>query len=147
MNYYGNISEANVYFNSKLYRDLWFTTDPDLQIKALCDATERIDRLNFAGNKSDDNQALQFPRNGSADVPTNIKRATFELAFQLLDGRDPELEYTLLRRVSTGIGPGRNVNDTNIVPKHIVNGIPSTLAWSYIKPFLRDRNSIALKRS
>lgn len=147
MSYYGSVNEANVYFNTKLYRELWFDTEPDLQVRALTDATERIDRLNFKGVRTDSGQELQFPRDGAVDVPEGIKKATFELAYQLLDGRDPEIEYQLLRKSSSGIGPTRSNNDTRIIPQHIVNGIPSLLAWSYIKPYLRDRHQISLKRS
>lgn len=147
MSYYGTLVEADEYFTTKLYRDSWFQTDPDLKVKALTDATERIDRLNFKGERSSSNQELQFPRDGLDETPKNIKRATYEVAYQMLDGRDPEIDYQLLRKTSTGVGPSRISNDTRLIPQHIVNGIPSLLAWSYIKPFLRDRSRIALRRS
>lgn len=147
MNYYGSLTEANDYFTNKLYADVWFANDPDLRVKALKDATQRVDRLNFIGIRTDSSQELQFPRNGSNEVPVNIKRATFEIAFQLLDGRDPELEYNLLRKQTIGIGPTRSINDTKLIPLHIANGIPSLLAWSYIKPYLRDKSRLKLQRS
>jgi len=147
MSYYGSITEGDAYFNKKLYRELWFESDPDLKVRALHDATERIDCLNFIGSKTSSDQELQFPRDGQTEVPEAIKKATFEIAFQLLDGRDPEIEYDLLRRTSSNVGPSRTSNDTRLIPDHIVNGIPSKLAWSWLKPFIRDRSLIALKRS
>lgn len=147
MNYYGSLTEANDYFAQKLYSDVWYSHDPDLRVKAMRDATQRIDRLNFVGIRTDSSQELQFPRNGSNDIPVNIKRATYEIAFQLLDGRDPEIEYDLLRKQTTGIGPARTSNDTKLIPMHIANGIPSLLAWTYIKPYLRDRSRLKLQRS
>lgn len=147
MSYYGSLTEARDYFASKLYRDLWHQTDPDNQVRALNDATERIDRLNYAGSRTLATQTLQFPRDGSDEVPLSIRRATYEVAFQLLDGADPEVMYTLLRRAETQVGPNRSRNDTRLIPEHIANGIPSLLAWSYIKPYLRDRSRIHLQRS
>lgn len=147
MNYYGSLTEANDYFANKLYSDLWFDQDPDLRVKAMKDATLRLDRLNFIGVRTDSSQELQFPRNGSNDIPVNIKRAVFEIAFQLLDGRDPEIEYNLLRKQTIGVGPGRASNDTKLIPIHVANGIPSLLAWSYIKPYLRDKSRLKLQRS
>lgn len=147
MSYYGSVTDADNYFNSKLYRDLWFQTDPDNQVRALNDATERIDRLNFAGARTIATQERQWPRDGEDEVPVNIKKATYEIAFQLLDGRDPEVEYNLLRKVDVGVGPTRSTNDTNKIPQHIANGIPSLLAWQYLKPYLRSRTVIQINRS
>lgn len=145
--YYGSLSEADTYFSKKLYRDLWYNTDPTIQAQALYDATERIDRFNFQGNKTDEAQELQFPRNGQDEVPKYIKHATFEIAYQLIDGNDPEVMYNLLRKSSISVGPSRSSNDTKLIPEHIANGIPSLLAWSFIKPYLRDRTRIVLQRS
>lgn len=145
--YYGTVELADDYFSRRLYRDIWFAGDPDNKLKAMYMAAERIDRLNFIGEKTDSAQELAFPRNGETEVPSNILKASYEIAFAFKDGRDPDLEYELLRKQYSSVGPARSSFNTDLVPQHIVNGIPSMLAWTYLKPFIRDRSEIALKRS
>jgi hypothetical protein len=147
ISYYGTVEGADVYFSFKLYGSVWLQRDFDDKVKALMEATTRVDFLNFIGDKTDPDQPLQWPRNGSQIVHDAIKRATYEVAFQLLDGRDPDLEFELLRKDTVNVGPSTSSLNTNILPEHIVHGIPSALAWRFLKPLVRRNTEIKLHRS
>ena len=47
-------------------------------------------------------QELEFPRGADTEVPEAIRRACYEIAHTLLDGKDPELELENLGIVSQG---------------------------------------------
>ena len=109
-------------------------------------ATEAIDRLNYLGEKTDSSQANQFPRDADTVVPDDIKIACAEIAIMLLDGFDVELELEQLKMVSQGYANVRSTYDRTTPPPHIVAGIASSVAWRYIKPYLRDVNSFLINR-
>ena len=68
MAYYGTISDGDTYFATKLRATAWTgATDAD-QEKALNMATRAIDQLNFKGDKYDEDQALEFPRDEDETV-------------------------------------------------------------------------------
>lgn len=143
---YATLSEANAYFATRLHSGLWTETPPADRNAALADATRRIDRLNFAGEKAVDTQELQFPRGTDSSVPGDIKIACYEIAFALLDGVDPERETQDLGVVSQGYSSVRTTYDRSLVQEHFANGIPSIMAWRYLTPFLRDNRSVLLSR-
>lgn len=56
---------------------------------SLAKATLAIDRLyrgRFKGSRTEDTQALEFPRDGSTDIPVAVRQATAELAWMILSG-------------------------------------------------------------
>ncbi len=57
--------------------------DADQQMATLATATAAIDALEpiLDGDKSDEDQALEFPRDGDSTIPKKIERATAMLAF------------------------------------------------------------------
>lgn len=61
-NSYISLADANTYFNARLYCDAWTTSTDDNKSKALLMATAKIDRQRLKGEKVDDSQTLQFPR-------------------------------------------------------------------------------------
>jgi len=170
--YYGTIEEANEYFENRLHEEAWSDASSAEQRKALIKSTQIIDGLNFKGDKAavhavmynddgeliDDvtneeirdaewSQDLEFPRGTDEEVPDQIKIASWEIAHALLDGVDPDLELENLGVVSQGIASVRttyNRNHTQI--EHLMNGIPSAAAWRYLRPFLRDGDTIKLSR-
>src|SRR5581483_11098509 len=81
---YTDTTEADIYFLTRVNVPLWSSTSPDQKLSALRDATRLIDRLNYAGCKTDSSQLLQFPRGDDRDVPADIKIATCEIAYKLL---------------------------------------------------------------
>jgi hypothetical protein len=92
-------------------------------------------------------QPLEYPRGADSVVPEAIRRATYEIAHELLDGKDPELELETLGIVSQGYGSVRTSYSRNQVPiEHIINGIPSSQAWRWLRPFLREDDALVLAR-
>ena len=92
-------------------------------------------------------QELEFPRGADTEVPEAIRRACYEIAHTLLDGKDPELELENLGIVSQGYSSVRTTFSRTHVPvEHIVNGVPSATAWRLLVPFLRDDDAIRVSR-
>lgn len=165
--YYGSVEEATVYFSMRLHEQAWSRARVADRPKALHSATMVIDTLNFKGYKNpvyellaanssatdeeiweaEASQVLEFPRGADTEVPETIRRACYEIAHSLLDGKDPELELETLGIVSQGYGSVRTTYSRNQVPiEHLINGIPNALAWRLLKPFLRDDDAIKLSR-
>ena len=92
-------------------------------------------------------QALEFPRGPDTIVPEPIRIAEYELALSLLDGVDPQMEVENLSVVTQGHAEVRTHYDRNMVPiEHLINMVPNPLAWSLLKPFLRDDQALRLSR-
>ena len=165
--YYGTLEEADEYFANRLHESAWSNADEADKPRALWAATQIIDALNFKGNKhpvyellqqnprasvreiqlAETSQALEFPRGADTDVPEAIRRACYEIAHSLLDGKDPELELEALGILSQGYSSVKTTYSRDHVPiEHIVNGIPNAMAWRLIRPFLRDADEIQLSR-
>jgi hypothetical protein len=164
---YGTVAEADDYFDNRLHEYAWTATLAADRPKALWAATSIIDALNFKGSKNavyallqsnssatdeeiraaETSQPLEFPRGADTEVPDAIRIACYEIAYSLVDGKDPELELENLGIVSQGFGSVRTTyNRTQIPIEHIINGIPSAQAWRALKPFLRDDEAIKLSR-
>ena len=164
---YGTITEANAYFATKLHTSIWDNSNNIDRQKALYQATRIIDRLNFRGNKTtvydilladedaedvdirdaELSQELEFPRDGDTVIPLDIQIACFEIAFNLLDGVDPDIELENLGIESVsyaGVKTGYYRNQEAV--EHLTNGIPSATAWRYLLPFLRDSRSVKLTK-
>jgi hypothetical protein len=165
--YYGDVAEADEYFSNRLHEYAWTATEAEDRPKALWAATLIIDALNFKGykstvytllqanaNASDEDiraaeaaQDLEFPRGEDTVTPESIRIACYEIAYSLVDGKDPELELENLGIVSQGFGSVRTSYNRAQVPiEHLINGIPSTQAWRFLKPFLREDDAIKLSR-
>ncbi len=92
-------------------------------------------------------QALEFPRGNDTSVPEAIRKACYEIAHSLLDGKDPELELENLGITSQGYSSVRTTYERNQVPiEHLINGVPNAMAWRLLRPFLRDGDAIKLTR-
>lgn len=165
--YYGTLAEANEYFANRMHAGAWLNADVTDRPKALIAATRIIDTLNFQGDKAavwqldqanpaatddderaaDASQVLQFPRDSDTDVPDDIKLACFEIAFSLLDDKDPEIELENLRVLTESYGGTKTIYGTDLTyVEHLINMIPSALAWRILRPYLRDENQIRLAR-
>jgi len=149
---YDTVENADAYFATKLHMQSWTSATTADKTKALTEASNRIDRLRFRGSKVDDDQTLEFPRyygdevEGDEEVPDDIKIACYEIAFSLLDGVDPEKELhnaNVSRRTFSQV---TTTYKDNMVFEHFVSGIPSALAWSYLKPYLCYAKSIYIFR-
>lgn len=106
---------ANEYFAESLHATAWTSASEPDKGKALVSATRFIDaKFRFKGIKTDQDQALAFPRYGvtnldgyaydNDELPKRLKDATAELALSLLAGgisafSDPS---TGIRKVKAG---------------------------------------------
>lgn len=145
MSSYLTVAEAQAYFDERLNTDAWDSSIVSDKTKALAQATRIVDRLNFLGVKTEDTQTNQFPRDDDTTVPTDIQYATAEIALALLDGVEPELEFENLQLRSQGYGSVRANYEEGPLP-HIVAGVPSAVAWMYLKPYLRDPRTLDIYR-
>jgi len=143
---YATLTEANTYFDTKLNADAWDNADDTDKTKALEEGTRMIDRLNFAGEKAEESQTLQFPRGTDTVIPGDIKYADCEIALALLDGVDPEIEFENLRMTAHRYGPVQTNYTVESPSPHIIAGIPSVAAWRYLVPYLRDIRAVQLHR-
>lgn len=120
--YYGSATDGDTFFSTRLRADCWTNASPTDKVKSLREASSLIDRLNFAGQKADANQLLQFPRANvfatdpsesiidydiygnlinpsqqipdsyDTQIPQDIITATYLIALQLLNGYDPDAQ-------------------------------------------------------
>jgi len=144
---YATEVEAQAYFDTRLNTEPWDIADNATREKALAHATNIIDRLNFVGCKAVSTQVNQFPRGADTVIPEAIKSASAEIALALLDGVSPELEYENVFMTSQGYGGLRSSFDRSVKAPHILAGVPSFIAWTYLKPFLFDPLNIELYRT
>lgn len=168
---YATLEEAQEYFETRLHSSAWDTYAVSDRIAALVTATRQIDRLRFAGEKnaawlvrdrynsvcltSEQRQAianaglsqeLEFPRGSDTEIPNDIKIACMEIAFELLSGKDPQMELENLSIISQGYSSVRNTQDRSFVHEHLNAGIVSLLAWQYLRPYLRDDQDFKISR-
>jgi len=143
---YITVEDADAYFATRLNSEIWDLAEDTEKNKALITAGRAIDRLNFTGSRTDSTQEHQFPRYDDASIPTDVQYACCELAFALLDGVDPELEYENLNMVAQGFGNVRSTYDRSNKPAHIVAGIVSMAAWRLLLPYLRDPLHVEVNR-
>jgi len=145
-NVYVGLAESNAFFATKINHVPWDEASDDAKTRALYEATRLIDRLNYSGQKNDAEQVLEFPRNGDTTIPIDIKNACCEIAFALVDGVDVEIEAQNLTQDQVGFGMARTRHDRSWVLEAMAHNIPSVVAWSYLKPYLRDRSELKFIR-
>lgn len=138
--YYGTVAEADLYFADKLHESNWSGSLASDKPKALIAASRLIDALTFCGDKTDESQELEFPRDDETVVPEKIKWACYEIAYELLGGFDAQLEAdsrlvaseTYASVKITYFNP--NTTTTTVQP-HTEAGIPSKLAYQWLTQF------------
>lgn len=137
---YISLSDANTYFATRLRVTPWTNATLDYQQRALEQASRALSSLRYSGDKADEAQELEFPRDDDTEIPDAISYACAEEALSLLSGADPEMEYKKLFITSDGFGSVRS--SYGGVPEHIVSGITSITAWRLLKPYLVDPQEI-----
>ena len=143
---YLTIPEAQLYFNTRLHTEPWDCAIDSEKTKALAMSTKIIDRLNYEGEKTNEAQVNQFPRDADIVVPEDIGDATAEIALSLLDGVDPELEFENLAMTTQQYGTIKSSYDRSINQQYKVAGVPSMTAWRMLVPYLQDSQGIDLNR-
>ena len=162
--HYGTVADGDTQFSYRLHETIWSAATAADRHLALIAATKIIDALNFKGDKhtvfistsTDDAvlrvanaaQNLEFPRDEDTTVPSQIERACYEIAYSLLDGRDPETELEALTMTSQGYAALKTQYIREGLPlEHIVNGCPSLCGWLLLRPFLRDVSGFKVTRA
>ena len=146
MSQYLTVSEAETYFSGRYNSPAWDESSDTDKNKALITATRSIDRLNFYGEVAVEGQDLQFPRGTDTEIPQDILDACCEVAYSLLDGKEPEIDYENLSMVSQGYGNVRSTYDRDIKPDNELAGISSIVAWRLLLPYLRDPRQVSVNR-
>lgn len=136
-------SEADVFFETRPDSSVWDTISEEKKTQFLTEATRLIDNLNYAGDKADSEQELEFPRGEDTSIPTSIKNACCEIAYALLTGRNVEYDNEL---VGASVGNEVGRIDLKVINIAKIHGIPSIKAWYLLRPFFRDGSSITLNR-
>ena len=167
--FYGTVADADNYFSYRLHEYVWTNSSSIYKRNALIMATRLIDALNYKGWKASVNnlpddasdadveaaylaQPLEFPRGseqGQSDtqVPDDIIRACYEIAYSLLSGKDPEAELESLMVNSQAYAAVRTSYDRGQLPlESVINLIPSAIAYNLLLPFLRDAATIGISR-
>jgi len=142
---YVTLVEANTFFNNRLAVDAWDDATANDKARALNMATMAIDRLNFAGEMTEDDQDHQFPREDDDDYPQAVKDACCLIAGALLDGKDIDGLREEGRIEFQGYGSVKQSLKDVALP-HYVAGIPSAEAWDMLRPFLRQSGAIKMQR-
>lgn len=120
-----------------------FDADPDLLVEYQQGCSTALATVRAA----EASQTEEFPRGADTEVPEDIKVAEHEIAYALLDGVDPEFELENQAINNMGIGSVRASFVRSQEPQeHVINGVPSSMAWRYLKPYLRDDDQIRLVR-
>lgn len=151
---YETWANADIYFGNRLHVTTWLGTSQANKTIALVEATQRIERLRFSGFPVDNDQELSFPRyyniddgpDGTEIIPDNIKIACCELAFALLDGVDPDMEYENLAVNNYGYGNLKMSGSGQDTIPHLAAGIPSVTAWRYLQSYLAPSKTIRIRR-
>jgi len=143
---YITVDDAQLYFDERLNTGAWDEASDDDRLKALKQATRLINNLNFIGQKLDNTQPNEFPRLGQPTTPDCIGDATCELALQLLDQVDPNLEIENIMAQSQGIATEKVSYARDFVLPQIKAGIVSSEAWLLLLPYLNNPSMIDFTR-
>lgn len=145
---YVTATEGLTYFSTKLSSRAtpYNSASLDDRTAALAEATMRIDRLVFNGEKTDSEQENQFPRDDDSEVPQDIKDACCEIALKLLDGYDDDYEFEDQRIIQQKIGQLSTFHDRSGPSLHKLAGIPSIIAWRLLLPYMRDPREVLIRR-
>jgi hypothetical protein len=173
MAYYDNLAAANTYFANRLHSTAWTTAVPTDKPKALTQACQIIDNLNYRGVKNslylimydsdgvlldtptqaaidvaNAAQPLEFPRGRDTLVPEPIKMAQWDIAYALLDGFDPDAALDGMRVKSQSYSAVKTTYaDGDTSSEYLLYGIPTGTAWRWLKPYLCDGRIIRLRRA
>ena len=146
--YYGTILGGDLFFARRLNSDDWENSTDGNKLKALYQATRLIDQLNYRGDKTDDEQLLEFPRGLDTEVPEDIENAAYLIGHKLLQGYniDKEFEKHFIEKSKfTNQLEIQRKTYTN-TPAYAAAGIPSLEAWRLLLPYLRTYDEVDLVR-
>ena len=126
-NSYVSLQEADDYFEFRLHSDSW--EDYANQEQALVTATKMLEwYVVWATFSKTITQALTYPDYASADIPIEVKNATCEMAYFILN-EDRSMESDLIGLSSLKVGPLSITTDK----ADRKNPIPDVV-WMILKP-------------
>lgn len=144
---YVTVTEADTYFESRMFAESWDRSITPKKTKALEHATRIINALSYLGKKTVLAQDDEFPRDITDDVvPQDVKDATCEIALSLLDGVDPEREREGVSLESQGYSSARSTYNREFVQSHISAGVPSATAWTLLIKYLKEPGKLRMSR-
>ena len=95
-NSYVTLAETESYLEGRLSVTTWDAASDDNKNRAIRMATDELDKSQFVGTRTTEDQRLQWPRYETYDhdgwiydsdvIPRPVKEAAFELALALTDG-------------------------------------------------------------
>lgn len=144
-NSYVSLTEANTYFDARLYSTAWTgAVDDDERRRALITATRNLEPLPWDGYRSTLTQRLQWPRSGCTDadgygiafdaIPEAVRNACCEEAIDLLSkGSDPGAVDPLANFLSLKVGPIA-VSRSETAPR--TTSERRAIVWDLLAPFL-----------
>lgn len=144
-NSYVTVEEAVTYFDDRLDVAAWTNAPEDQRRQSLITATMLLDDLEWSGVAVSDSQSLAFPRIGNyfdpkigtivelpATTPKIIQRATFEVAYHLLNN-DGLLDDTgTVKQIDIGNITLSDIRNASRIPGHVTR---------MIRPLLTNRGS------
>lgn len=143
---YVTVLEVDTYASERLNSRAWINASVTDRNKAIAQASRMMNRLNFAGSKTDEGQELEFPRNGETVTPQDIKDACSEITIVLLGGANVEKDFEQQKVTSRRYAAVMTTYDPRVVSEHTATGIPSFTAWQLLRPYLADPNGVVLSR-
>jgi hypothetical protein len=147
VNSYVTLEDAEDYFETRIDAAAWHSADDEDQESALVTATLILDENHFIGVAVSSEQSLGWPRKGATtfdpkygmyvtytetEIPERLKKATYEMAYQLLSNEDLLDQKTqTFEEISVGSitikDSNSDVTRTPIVP---------SLVRKFLKPLL-----------
>ena len=97
--------DASLYFQERYDSQKWFELTDEEQEQLLITASKRINRFDFVGEKADESQPMEFPRD--YDIPQDIKDAVCEEAISLAQNSENIHEENIkagIQSISLGTG-------------------------------------------
>lgn len=148
-NSYVSESEADSYFDDRLYVQAWTDATPAQRESALIMASRAVDGQNYAGSVTNDSQAMAWPRQGvydrerraidSAVVPQAVKDAQCEVALALLTEDPAEARDPNTASVKAG------AVEMSFYRSHTSQTALRGSALALVKPFLIDPGSASAR--
>lgn len=113
--------------------------------RALNSATVAFNNLAYTGDKSVDAQSNEFPRNGDIVAPDDFLMAVAIEAYTLLDGKQPETEWSSQFMQSQDFSGVSSRYDRSSREPNIISGIMSIQSWMLVKKYLADYQNLTLE--
>ena len=142
-NSYVTLVEANNYFDTRLHSLKWNEATDEDKTKALLQATKRLEREKYFGDRKSSSQKLSFPRVGLGYIdsilldniiPEQLKDAQCELAIFMLSNDITQKE------VNTGSIKRTTMGDMSV--EYLTDQTPSVSSFNelpeYIETLLED---------